>query len=755
MKIAGGRGMTRSRVPIIATLALAATIGLAGCEGDSVRDEATGPTGPTGPVGPTGPTGPTVPTVPDIEDGGPVTIGDGTGLTPEQIEAIGGLVATIDSVSLNAAPSPVVEFTVRTAHDGAVLGLAPGVVRFTVSKLVADPSGRTPSRWQSYVNRSATPSAGSPAVLPNAIQANTETAAAARWAELGDGRYRYTYAVDLDNVTAPLAVSYEPALTHRVGLEIRMSGDAEELAPDNPVKDFVPSGGAGSGHKRIAATDNCQACHVRLDLHGGPRRTTEYCVTCHNPATVDPDTGEEVGMAYMAHSIHMGDDRAIEYKVWGFSGEFNFGEVTYPQSVLYCENCHTESSEAPDGDAWLVNPGAAQCGGCHIEGLAKTGPDAATGRYTYTYTHSAFDFTVRDGECSACHRPDGVAGGILEPHVQGPRLQKELGEQFVFQVVSVTNVGKDKVPSIRFKVSKPDGTPYDLATDPAFSLPGASLNLYLAWDTKDVSNADGATGTTPAGERGAAYRMRIADIKAYAVKNADGSYTTDLKTAAVPTGIALPVATSDVMVVMDGHPMVLVEGSPVQARAHNAVGYSGAARVRLVDEAKCNDCHEQLQLHGGNRNGDPQGCLVCHNSSGAYGDDAAIAGPIVLGAMIHNLHAGQIPDFAEITYPQSLANCESCHLPGTYYTARSGALAISKEPGADASGFTDDTWDSATAGTCGTCHDSGPARSHMEANGGQFDVAGGKTLTPSSSTEACAVCHGAGRSQDTAKAHAE
>ena len=226
MKIAGARGITRSRVPLLAMLALAATVGLAGCEGDNgeVKDE---PSGPAGPIGPTGPTGPTVPPVVGIEDGGPVTIGDGTKLTAEQIRQIGGLVATIDKVSLSSAPSPVVEFTVKTSHGGPALGLAPAVTRFMVSKLVAEPGSRAPSRWQSYVNRSATPSTGSPAVLASATQANTETAAAARWVELGDGKYRYTYAVDLDAVTAPIAVEFEPALTHRVGLEIRMSGDAE------------------------------------------------------------------------------------------------------------------------------------------------------------------------------------------------------------------------------------------------------------------------------------------------------------------------------------------------------------------------------------------------------------------------------------------------------------------------------------------------------------------------------------------------
>jgi OmcA/MtrC family decaheme c-type cytochrome len=183
------------------------------------------------------------------------------------------------------------------------------------------------------------------------------------------------------------------------------------------------------------------------------------------------------------------------------------------------------------------------------------------------------------------------------------------------------------------------------------------------------------------------------------------------------------------------------------------VGYFGTPRARLVTEAQCNDCHEQLQLHGGNRNGDPQGCLVCHNSSGAFADEPDIAGTIAMGAMIHNIHVGKMPLFLDITYPQSLANCEACHLPGSYNVARTAALPISTGPGADPTSYTDDTWSSATAGTCGTCHDSVDASAHMTQNGGVFDVVGGKTLTPSSSTEACVVCHGVGRPLDTAKVH--
>jgi OmcA/MtrC family decaheme c-type cytochrome len=155
-------------------------------------------------------------------------------------------------------------------------------------------------------------------------------------------------------------------------------------------------------------------------------------------------------------------------------------------------------------------------------------------------------------------------------------------------------------------------------------------------------------------------------------------------------------------------------------------------------------------------------CNACHNSSGGWAAEGF--GPIAFGAFAHNLHAGKIEEIGEITYPQSPSRCEACHLEGTYYAARTDALAISTDAGPDqdlvADGIQnqnlfDDTWDSATAGTCGTCHDSGPAKAHMEQNGGAFGVAGGKSLTPSSATEACAVCHGPGRAVDTARVHAQ
>ena len=785
MKFFSAQGGRKSRVPLVAMLALAA-LGVAGCTGDDGKSGGPGPTGPTGPGGGIGPTGPTSP--PSIIAGGPVTIGNGSALTAEQIEAIGHIVATLDSASIPAgAPVPVIEFTLKTSHGGAVNGLAPSALLATVARLTPPPgNSRGPQYWQSYVNVSRAGTSG-PRALAAAIQATAESGAAGSLVSLGEGRYRYTYAVNLANVTTPLAVPFDASLTHRVGFEIRLSGDAEELSPDNPVQDLVPDGGAGNGNKLIAATANCDSCHERLDLHGGPRHTVEYCVTCHNPGSTDPDGGESVDMAYMAHSIHAGVERRdytqfpafppLPYIVWGFGGvEHNYGDVTYPQSLLFCEKCHNESPDSPDGAAWAVNASASSCGGCHAYGYNATDYSTATGQYTLSYSHSGFDYTAPDGVCTDCHRDDGAAGSTADHHLNkygsGQPGWKALGEHFVFEILGVTNVAQGQVPNIRFKVSHPDGTPYDIVTDPAFntSSPTAtsSLNLNVAWQAStDISNALPAAWTTyvvgdqpglrsgtSARRSGYTLQMRIAEIRTAAAapgaRGPDGSYT-------IPFFTALPVTTTSLMVTMDGHPVALPPGATdwatqaVNAPAQMAVFYTGAPRVRLVTQAKCDNCHELLSFHGANRNGDPQACLACHNASGGYADEGL--GTIAMGAFIHGIHASKVEEIGEITYPQSLGNCEACHVPGSYYQAREGAIGISTGSGTNLFNMTDDTWSTASSGTCGACHDSGSARAHMTQNGGLFDVVGDKTFVASTSTEACSVCHGPGRIADTAQAH--
>jgi OmcA/MtrC family decaheme c-type cytochrome len=117
-----------------------------------------------------------------------------------------------------------------------------------------------------------------------------------------------------------------------------------------------------------------------------------------------------------------------------------------------------------------------------------------------------------------------------------------------------------------------------------------------------------------------------------------------------------------------------------------ATGYSG--RRPIVEDARCNKCHQELgtftaeSFHGGQRN-DGTTCAWCHTpnrTSSGWGADST--------SYIHAIHASakrQVPftwhatstteSFANIKFPGVLKECETCHLPGTYNFAASASAA--------------------------------------------------------------------------------
>jgi OmcA/MtrC family decaheme c-type cytochrome len=746
MKFSSARGFARSRGSLFAVLAMAATVGLAGCEGDG------GPSGPDEPSGgnggQTGPTGPTGPADVPITLGGDVAnVGTGAALTAQQIADIGTLVATIDTATITDN-KPVLEITVKTAHGGNVLGLAGTTLRLGIAKLVPAASGM-PSRWQSYINRSIASSITTP-TLASAIQATTESGVAAGWTELGSGRYRYASTVDLAAVTTPIAVSYEPGLTHRLSLALDLSGNAGALEPDNPHVDFVPNGGTATS-KVVATTANCTGCHVRFAEHGGSRRSVEYCAVCHNAATIDPDSGESVDLAYMAHSIHRGESRASPYVVYGFqNAEFNTGEVTYPQPISFCETCHTQSDAAPQGDDWNATTTPSACGGCHVAGLLKTGPDPTTGRYAYSYQHSNTivppGFTANDGECLGCHGPGKVAGDNLALHQRDEdRKAIENGDLFEYAILNIENAAVGQSPKVTFQILDANGAPVDVK-----AITTGRLRLDFAWSTGDIHNVAEAAGDAYVADRGEAIVVDLIADMASVVPNGDGTFSYTLPQP-LPPGFADATLGTGLMVVLEGRRQ-MPDGT--EAYPESAFRFSGGARSTLVAQEKCETCHKRVAAHGGSRAGDPIICAVCHNSSVGGTWDTDVIGPLALGAFIHNLHASKL---GEITYPQRLERCEGCHLAGTFNTARASALPITVDAGTTASSgletlrWQDDLADSATAGTCKSCHDGTDAAAHMQQQGGSF--AQPKVLVPSSAQEGCVTCHGAGQTFDTRVEH--
>jgi OmcA/MtrC family decaheme c-type cytochrome len=107
----------------------------------------------------------------------------------------------------------------------------------------------------------------------------------------------------------------------------------------NPIRDWVPATGATAPNvfsMDIAATANCNRCHDPLAVHGSGRREVQYCVTCHNPGTVDPESTNTVDMKVMIHKIHMGANlpsvqEGQPYYIVGFRGSVNdYSNLHYP-----------------------------------------------------------------------------------------------------------------------------------------------------------------------------------------------------------------------------------------------------------------------------------------------------------------------------------------------------------------------------------------------------------------------------------------
>ena len=747
-------------------------LGMAGCSGS---DGAPGNAGPTGPQGPTGPDGP---------PGGlsAIVIGNGSTPTAARVAAVGRIVARIDSVTMNNRP--VVEFTLITENGARVLGLAPGALGFTLAKLSPGASGE---QWVSYINRVQTAGASSPQVLPQAVQATTESGAAGTLEELGEGRYRYTFATDPANVTAPIAVRFEPTVVHRVGFELRLQSPGNQIFPDNPVFDFIPATGAAVPlAKTIAETANCNSCHERLELHGGPRVTVEYCVTCHNPGTIDPDSGDSLDMVYMTHAIHMGPLRAAPYVIYGFGGTaHDYSHVSYPQSPLFCETCHEASDAAPLGDAWQATATASSCGGCHVDGLLADTPDAVTGRSRYAFAH---DFgPAADGTCVSCHAPGGPAGDNDSNHLRGVKEAVRIGrEQFAYEVIGISNATPGQQPVVTFAVNNPaTGARYDINTDAPFNQGSASLTIDIAWNTSDYSNEGSGSADATSGAPAQPFALNLAYLKANATRNPDGSYTV---TAPAP----LPaVATGGIAAALEGRPSVVLPstGALTNIPVKGAVAFSGEARREIVSIESCNVCHESLALHGNNRADNVQLCATCHNPDAtdirrragfSWADPSPLDGKgeesIDMRYMIHAIHAAQNVvygfgnnphDYRDIGYPQATSNCDACHLPGTYYPNPASTRPVTINTGADRSDWRDDVAMTPTAAACWACHQASSTSSpelvktHIELSGGYLPSPTDNSVTKetleaqsvSTYLEQCMICHGPGGIADVGVLH--
>ncbi|NDP38538.1 MAG: OmcA/MtrC family decaheme c-type cytochrome [Rhodoferax sp.] len=760
-------------------------VALAGCGGGD--DGAAGAAGPAGPPGPPGPVATTPATVVNLAT---VSADAWANLTPVgtvQSVAING--APEVSFTVTDGTNPVVglaasqlRFTIAKLVPGAN-----GSPSKWVNYIVGNPDTGAPGRPTTdsvAANLVATGDGTYKYTFSRDITGPLQTKMVAWFADAANAASPYKKA-DVMGADGTL-LDYVPALHHR--LVIQLSGSVNNVALKNPINvvyDFIPATGqvvaAADSQREIVATAKCNECHDKIGVttpHGG-RVDTRYCVTCHtdqrkngqalatsisgafpaltktiaadgrisySPNTYVADGQVSGNFTTMIHKVHMGN--RLTKANYNYASVL-FNKVAYTQEVTNCTKCHdnsaTSSAKTTQGDNWKQAPSILACGSCHDGINFATGAGTTAAGATTGHMGGAVQLSD-DKDCLVCHKVGGLkdiaiahAGVNMTPH----NLTVPAGlTNFTYDVKTVT-VNASNQPVVTFRVMK-QTAPEATATPVVFD--GTSTNSLVGFTGNPsflVGYAAAQDGiATPVDfnnlgkKNGQPATVGINTLMStLGAPDASGYYTVALTSAAAafPAGAKLRT--------------IALQGYYTQAAGTNGIAantarhtlssvkaVSGEDRRAIVEAAKCSNCHEVFEGHGGNRNigkqtvGNTLVCAVCHNptivtSGRGISDTALQAFPFtaanlatltswgvdrlaVNGAlafpqvsnnfkdMIHGIHAGKarstnpfriargsrmpsalpLIDGADITFVGILNNCQTCHKAGTYSTVPANTL---------------------------------------------------------------------------------
>jgi OmcA/MtrC family decaheme c-type cytochrome len=623
-------------------------------------------------------------------------------LTQEELTyARPGLTVEIVDVDIPADGHPVVEVT-YVDEMGLPLDregrLTPGTI--SMSWVIAWYDGDL-RQYTAYTTRAQT----SPITGVTEIQASSDSGGT--WEDLETGRSRYTFGTQLPD-------DFDDSRTHTV--YVYAVRNTEDILGKNyysdPTFDFRPDGGEIEEQWGSLSTETCNSCHDPIALHGGSRRAVNGCVTCHNPQSVDPDTGNTVDFKVMIHKIHFGADlpsvqAGIPYQIIGYrQAVHDYSEVMLPQDVRNCWSCHPE--DAAQGHVWYSEPARATCGSCHDDIDWETG-DGHNGVAQET-----------DNQCAKCHIPQGERefdASVIGAHTIPTKSTQLAGLNI--EILDVTGAGPGLAPTVIFKVTDDEGSFVD---------PSSLDRMRIRW-------AGPTTDFTATFQEDALDAIVSGDV---AMK----TLTEPIPDDATGTW-AFSADVYRYVIIEDGSD----EGLEVREAAFNPIWYApvtdaeAVPRREVVDLDNCNVCHDRLAFHGGQRFRIEE-CAFCHNPNAT--DEAEPPESIHLKWMVHRIHTGAELDngytidgtsFDHIGYPGDRRNCEGCHAEGTYgLPVTDDALPTLTEadyyspmlPGAAA---------------CLSCHSSVDAAAHAYVNTAPFG-------------ESCASCHGDGREFSVERVHA-
>jgi OmcA/MtrC family decaheme c-type cytochrome len=702
------------------------------------------------------------------------------------------LVALI-AISLTSAPRKPYSIHEKAfyADDATVQFVRPGLTitinsaaiakdgTITVTYTVADPSGLPldttgvttpgtislsfiaaviPNNQEQYTSYTTSVVTGTK--IASTQQAGADSGGSAT--NVGPGQYQYTF-----HTKAP--TGFDVTATHTIGIYGSRNLTVYSLGTNyaSATYNFVPNGSKVTHVRDLIETKTCDTCHDQLSAHGGSRRGLNLCILCHQPQTVDPNTGDTLDAKVFFHKLHLG--ARLPSVVAGTPyipainshGIFNYSAVVFPASSslsdsgaatgFRCTKCHDQKSGATQAMNYATMPGAVVCGSCHDDVNFATGVNHPGGPQP------------DDSMCANCHIPQGELpfdASIIGAHTVPEDSTLLGGVQIALK--SVTNGVAGKTPTINFTLLDGKGNPLPYSQM-------SSLTFIMAGPTTQYGYTSfGSTVTTPGyvTESGSATTVTCSAAGAcsytftHAIPaNATGSYAISFYGSRAAETL-LTGTTAQVSVTESPFNNVIyfsVDGSPV------------VSRRQVVAASTCNgNCHYQLELHGGSRR-NPELCIMCHNPQltdsstrpSATVPALASAPPqgVNFNLLIHRLHYGvnqpsnrpyivvgfngTTDDFSTTLYPAlsptgsatDLENCSMCHVNGSEQN-----LPELLGPVLDPQGPVNPNQPVSSA--CTGCHMDIPSASHMLSN----------TTTLG---EACTVCHGSAGAYAVDQVHAQ
>ena len=675
-----------------------------------------------------------------------------------------GLLFKVVSASISSSGTISVDFKI-TDPNGAPLDRTGVTTPGTVSSsfLIAYvPKGQT--EFASYITRTVT------AISGGATATQVTSDSGGTYQTVATGEYIYTFSTKTPS-------GYDPTATHRVGIYGSRNLTQFDLGTNyaDTTFDWVPAGGGANPVPRdVVRTPDCNKCHDSLAAHGGSRKSVQLCVICHQSQTVDPNNGNTLDMKVFIHKIHAGSSlpsvqAGKKYQIIGYQNSVNdWSTVVYPTDVRNCaQTCHNQKNGASQTANFMTNPNRAACGSCHDDVNFATGANHAGGAQ------------VNDTQCATCHAPMGQEfdASVLGAHTVPAQSATIPGINVV--LTNVANGTAGKTPTVTFTVKDNKGNAIPMST---FTANSGSFSLTMAGPTSDYGYTSfGSDVTTTPG-------YVTESITSAATCGSDGTCTYTFKHAvpAAATGTYAIGAEARMNFTVNAGS---AGNQTVEYSAKNPVIYFSVdgstvqPRRTVVALANCNNCHYDLELHGGLRNNTAY-CVICHNPSNTDFTTRPTAvvtsqrslpnQAINLALMVHKIHTGlnleanfnqnyiivghsgsendfgaayasvpssipntgvRFPTMGPTGATQDTAKCYMCHVNGS-----ESVLPIGKNPVVDPQGLLNPA--PTTTSACTACHLDSNTMAHAVAN------------TDPKLGESCDVCHGTGAAFAATQVHA-